>query len=538
MAARVQFLPHEPGWDASLAGRLAAGEEAALIEPLSYLADGRPPASATPADAGARRELAAALAAANGRLDHPRTEELAGRLADPATRVVVAGQQPGLFGGPLMTLYKMLAAARWAERLGEGGPAVALFWVASEDHDFREVAEAVIAGRRGLRRIGLGDDEEPLVPIGRRRLGEGIEAALAAWGEEATGPRYEEWIARVRGWYRPEARFGEAFGRLMVDLLGGRAPLLVDALDPTLKRLEAPWLRRLVERRREVGEALERADSAVEKRGYRLQVRPQPGASPLFLLDGGERRRVEWRDGDRFTLRSRDGSDAGVDALLAMLDEEPGRVSPGVLARPLVQDAVLGTALQVIGPGELAYLSQAAPLYEVLDVPAPAVVLRPRALLVEAHQLGHLEELGLDLEALAAGELDLERHLAVRAGAGDLESEAAGELEPLLDRLRERALTLDPNLERPWEKTRDQVHKAISTFAGKVARAAAGRDEVERRRAEALAEACRPLGRPQERVLAAAHFRGKYGSGFVDTLWDELELAGGGIQVVTLGEEA
>ena len=43
-----------------------------------------------------------------------------------------------------------------------------------------------------------------------------------------------------------------------------------------------------------------------------------------------------------------------------MIDENPGVVSPGVLARPAIQDAVLGTAIQVVGPGELSYMAQAA----------------------------------------------------------------------------------------------------------------------------------------------------------------------------------
>src|ERR1017187_1445687 len=62
------------------------------------------------------------------------------RLAQPGTLAVAAGQQVGLFSGPAYTIYKALHAARLAEWLtAQGLPAVPVFWLATEDHDFAEV---------------------------------------------------------------------------------------------------------------------------------------------------------------------------------------------------------------------------------------------------------------------------------------------------------------------------------------------------------------------------------------------------------------
>ena len=109
---------------APLSRALVSGEVPELLEPLvclgaeDFAAEGLPPSlPPLPQPAPDRRELAAGLAAANAAYGHPRARELADRLADPAARVVVTGQQAGLFGGPLYTLSKAVAAARWAERL-------------------------------------------------------------------------------------------------------------------------------------------------------------------------------------------------------------------------------------------------------------------------------------------------------------------------------------------------------------------------------------------------------------------------------------
>src|ERR1043166_4152244 len=64
------------------------------------------------------------------------------RLSEPDCIAIVTGQQAGLFSGPLYTIYKALSAIKLAECLTQRGvKAVPIFWIASEDHDFEEVAK-------------------------------------------------------------------------------------------------------------------------------------------------------------------------------------------------------------------------------------------------------------------------------------------------------------------------------------------------------------------------------------------------------------
>ncbi|HEY0510357.1 MAG TPA: bacillithiol biosynthesis cysteine-adding enzyme BshC [Thermoanaerobaculia bacterium] len=516
-----------------------AGRDLDLLEPLRFSGPGGLPSLPRTTSTGSgRRELAEALAVANRAYGNPNADRLAARLADPAVRVVVSGQQPGLLGGPLYALAKMVAVSRWAAALEAAGePAVAVFWVATEDHDWAEVSSTVVLGADGPKSFDLGPDPEPLTPVGMRALGPGMEEVLRGIAEVAPGERYADWLRTLSAWYRPDARFGEAFCRLMAHLLGDRCPLLLDAMLPALKTAERPWLRRLVERRHELDAALARREAAIEARGYPLQVSPQRGASPLFLLRHGERRRIEWREGDTFALRGRREEGGGTVAeLLAIIAENPGVVSPGVLARPAMQDAVLGTAIHVVGPGELSYMAQAGVTHGVLEVEPTHVALRPQTLILEAKQAERLEELGLPLAVLLGDRGGLDRWLAERNG-GDLVTPVRQRMEEALAELRGPSVAADPGLERPFEKTREQILRALDLFGEKAVAAAARKNEVMSRRVQQIRDACLPLGKLQERIVSSAHYPGKYGPELVESYWEQMELDAAHLQIIIPGDK-
>lgn len=501
-----------------------AGKETDLLAPLRLLAPGTLPEMAPPKVD--RRGIAAGLERTNETYGHPRAAELAAKLADPATAVVVGGQQTGLFGGPLLALVKAAAAVRHAEALEAAGrPAVAIFWMATEDHDWAEIEGATFLGPTGLLRLGLGDDPAPLAPVGTRTIGPESESLFAALAESFPNERFAAWSARLAGWWKSGARFGDAFARQMAALLGARSPLMLDSMLPELKLAERPHLQRLIAARAEVEAAYLAAEQRVVGRGFELQVTPQRGASPLFLLRDGARRRIEWSGDDGFRLRGAPSQEPAepVAELQRLLDSDPSLVSPGVLARPAIQDAVLGTTLQIMGPGETAYLAQAAAVYPLLGVAAPWTALRPQVLVFDRRQSEHLAELGAGLEELLFAPEAIARRLAAGAGGGFV-AEPRQAAERLVDGLRSPAIALDPVLEKAWTKTRETLLGALDAFAARVEAAAARRGGVARQRFDQLRQATRPDGGLQERVLSTAWFAGRYGETLGAALLEQLAL--------------
>ncbi|HYV51500.1 MAG TPA: bacillithiol biosynthesis BshC, partial [Dongiaceae bacterium] len=110
-------------------------------------------------------------------------------LDDPRTRIVVTGQQPGPWGGPLYTFYKAATAIALAERIAarDQVPAVSVFWMQSEDTDWGEIGWGALP-HRDLRLYRHRFDAA--VParhwVGSARVADPPEARslVEEWGED------------------------------------------------------------------------------------------------------------------------------------------------------------------------------------------------------------------------------------------------------------------------------------------------------------------------------------------------------------------
>ncbi|MGB9913428.1 MAG: bacillithiol biosynthesis protein BshC, partial [Candidatus Kapaibacteriota bacterium] len=72
-------------------------------------------------------------------------------LAKDNTAIVVTGQQPGAFGGPLYVFYKTLTAIKLVEKLSKRHPQyyfVPLFWIEDNDHDYLEAFQSLLLNRK------------------------------------------------------------------------------------------------------------------------------------------------------------------------------------------------------------------------------------------------------------------------------------------------------------------------------------------------------------------------------------------------------
>lgn len=302
------------------------------------------------------------------------------RLEDPQAVCVVTGQQAGFGGGPLLTLYKALTAVKLAREVekASGQPCVPVFWNASDDSDIEEINRLrSVADDGALRKFRFD------IPSGKRHVRDILLPGRddPQWGEAVKALGGGEYADRAALLLRDAAGrdFGEAFTRLMLELLGSRGLIVIEpwALTdhPAWKRVHALEIDKREERR----QGLQRVSERLEALGLPAGVKITNHLN-LFKTVDGERRHVTC-EGKRLVIEGEEGT-VSKTALLGELRDDPSLFTPSVLLRPLVQNAIFPTVAYVGGPGEIAYHALLRHLHRTSKVFMPALFPRISATLV------------------------------------------------------------------------------------------------------------------------------------------------------------
>jgi bacillithiol synthase len=470
-------------------------------------------------DDARRRALAPAL--------RPVSDAAAAKLESvvrEAGFIVTTGQQAGLFTGPLYTIYKALTAVRLAATLEPrlGRPVLPVFWIAAEDHDWDEIAQAALPGpddRPARITLARPPDARP-VSMARQLLGAGVEPALRAL--EAVlphGPERAAVLDAARAAYRPDRTVADAFRALFETLLAPFPLCTISAADPTLKRLSAPLLRREIERSAAHAAAVAVQTRRLERVGYDAQVAIDEDATQLHYEDEAGRERV-LRAGSAFRLR-RTKRRLTPDELIGRLEADPSCVSPGALLRPVVESALLPTVAYVGGPAETSYFAQTGCLFRAFGVMPPIVYPRASFLLVETRIARLLEKLSLEATAVRGNATALVRDRMADTLPRDAADALAGlhtGLAEAWSRVRAAARAIDPTLDVPLRRMEDDAHAQVEAADRKIRQHHHMRQEQLVRQLERVAGYLAPDGVPQERLLNALPFVARHGRALLETI--------------------
>ena len=466
---------------------------------------------------------------------------------------VVSGQQAGLFTGPLYTIYKALSAVKLAECMAQRGiKSVPVFWIATEDHDFPEVAQAEIINRDcALSNVTVpAEVHTDGLPVGRVTLDETIEASIQTLFAALPKTEFSDDLERlVRAAYQPGRRFGDAFGRMMTALIGQNGLILLDPLDAQLKQVAAPLYAAAARHGHEIAIAIVNRSRALEASGYHAQVAPSENSFPLFWHDDNDARHALTRnENGKYQAKSTsqkpdpkggpdDDREFTADELAEWALREPGRFSPNVTLRAVVQDFLLPTVGYYGGSAEIAYFAQTAEVYRILDRPVTPILHRASLTLVERHTWRSLERYGIGLVDFFGG-LDHVRARVVKEYLGKETSEAfdhtTRSFNHELDDLQEQLRRVDPTLADALEKGRRKINYQIDGLRTRFNRAQVGRDEAVHRQIERAFDLLYPGKVLQERHINITSLVARHGRYVVDWIYDAIDLGSNDHEIVYL----
>lgn len=421
----------------------------------------------------------------------------ADRLKAAAERglVVTTGQQPGLFGGPLMTFNKALSARALADVLERdlGVPVAPVFWAATDDADFDEAAHVWVSLSGGAVDLRLERGAASGTPVSAVPMRADVDAWFARFLEACGSSTASRIVESVRRAYRPGETIGNAYVSVLRGVLEPLGIAVLDASHPAVRLAGAPLLSRAAREARAVDRALHARGEGIRARGYAPQVEEVPGLSLVFTNAGGTKRRVAIED--------------AVD--LSRADER--LLSPTVLLRPILERSILPTAAYMGGPGEVAYFAQVSAVAQAIDAPNPLVLPRWSATIIEPRIQRQLDALGATLEELRephAAERRLARELmpeAVESGIRVLREHAEADVAAL--RASSGGLVPDAVL----DGFRNSVLHRVDRLERRLLAATKRREAEVMHRLATVRGALHPDGARQERRLAFVPLLARYG---------------------------
>ena len=462
-------------------------------------------------------------------------------LRDSDCIAVVSGQQAGLFTGPLYTIYKALSAVKLAGCLRQRNTkAVPVFWIAAEDHDFAEVAKAELIGRDcQLKAVEVSTDlHREGWPVGQVVLDHSINLVVDQLFELLPNSEFAaDMKALVKNAWQPGRGYVESFATMMTSLLGSHGLILLDPLDPELKRLAAPLYSQAARQASEIAAALEERSTELERDGYHAQVLASANSFPLFLHDeSGARHAMVRVESGKYKAKALN-EEYSADELATMAQETPERFSPNVTLRAVVQDYLLPTIAYYGGAAEIAYFAQTAEVYRVLQRPATPIIPRSSLTMIERHTGRLLERYGLTLAGFFEG-LDPVMKRVVEEYLGSdtarLFAKAEQNVNQELDRLREELETVDPTLASALDTGRKKINYQLDGLRTRFVRAQMTRDEAAHRQLQRASDQLYPNKDLQERHINITSLLDRHGTYVIEWIYNAINLGSTEHQIVYL----
>ncbi len=428
---------------------------------------------------------------------------------------VTTGHQLCLFTGPLYFIHKIFSTINLAEELKKQFTEfdfVPVYWMASEDHDFDEVNNFNAFNKN------FKWESKQAGAVGDFKTGELKELFVLvkeSFGTTENGNYLSSLFEKA---YLNNSNLKDATRFLVNELFGEYGLVIIDGHDKEFKKQIANVLEKEIFENISFSKVKESTD-ALNKMGYATQVNPRP--INCFYIADNLRARIE-RTGTEFKVLGTDLSFTESE-IKNIIKNEPERISPNVVLRPVYQQVILPNIAYVGGPGELAYWLQYKSMFEALNVLFPILIPRNFITVIDAGTKNKIDKLNFKPEDFFKETKELIDAYQLKTNnvfALDKEKE---ELNKLYTVLIEKVSTVDKTLNAAAMAELQKVINGVEQLIGKANKALKQRSETEINQINGVKQKLFPNGTPQERSENFAGFYLKYGPDFFKGLKENIK---------------
>jgi bacillithiol synthase len=454
--------------------------------------------------------------------------------------VIITGQQPAIFAGPLYSVYKAVTAIRLAETLTQrhGVPCIPVYWVGSEDHDLDEAASVWYLDKqhRAQKLTYHPTDGDQGLPLHKVPLEDSLGGLIDEIAQQTRGSEFRDEIRQALVDALDAAdSLADWSTRLLAHLFRHTPLLFFTPHLPEARKLSRPVFQHAIAHPLECTRIINEAGAKLESLGYPPQVVKNDHECAFFLSVDGIRHKVTC-DNDRFHLPD-NGTSCTADDLQTQLESHPETFSPNVALRVIVQQHLFPVAAYVAGPGELAYWGQFKPLFECYDKSMPIVYPRSRAVLTTAK----LNKLLIKHNITVADLMQPEDQVLVQAMRSLTSNPAidtvCGQRPPLLEalqKLEDDLAALDPAASSMVAALQKDVVQKLDRVEKHILRGDLDKNEALQNQVRRLIHSLAPRRKPQERMFTPFTYLFEYGWALLDRILRDLDPENFDVQEIEL----
>lgn len=443
---------------------------------------------------------------------------------------IFTGQQLGILGGPLYTIYKIFTTIKLSEYLNENFKSfkfVPIFWMAGDDHDFEEIKSiniidknnelASITYEDGLDiNLNRGSVGNLLLNLNINQFNTKIKELIR---ETEFSHNFFTFIEEI---LKEGKTVAESFQELLFRIFDETGLIIFNPQDVEVKKLLKPiFIKELNDYKKHLDDLL--ITSADLDEHYHAQVKIKP--INLFFSDDTGRNLIEPIDAEyRFKNKRKRITK---EEILNMVEQEPERFSANVLLRPICQDYLFPTGFYVAGPSEISYFAQISPLYKHYNIQQPFIYPRASATIVEGNVAKILMKFNLSINDFLSSDSNIKERVIQSVTDQNLEeifNHSFASLNNIFDNLINELTSIDINLKDVINNSAEKMSHQLNLLKSKAIKAQELKYEASLRQITKVQNSLLPNGNLQERELGITNFVTRYGMDFFDWIYNELEI--------------
>ena len=419
------------------------------------------------------------------------------------TFFITTGHQLNIFSGQMYFIFKIITAIKTAEILKKSYPNynfIPVYWLASEDHDFEEIAYFSLFGKK------YKWESEQKGAVGRMNT-QGIDKIFAELPKEIL-----EKVPFFADAYKLRT-LSQATIYFVNALFGEYGLVCLDADDAILKKNFVKIAKNEL-MYSQTADKINETSKKLASKSYKAQITPRP--INLFYLDKNLGNNSGQNLRERVVRDEKDSNKWQVlntsltfdeTQLEELLKQNPEKISPNVALRPVYQQILLPNLAYIGGPGELAYWLQLKDMFDFhqknTDNRAIFPILMPRnfALVVTATNQKKLDKLGLLVAEMFENEVSLKKKYLDKTtdGVFGMTNEYK-EISEIFKNLTQKVGKIDKTLEASVLAEEQKTLKSLENLEKRTQKAQERTQEAQILQVLALKEKFFPEGSLQERT--------------------------------------